>query len=100
MPRQHGRDTAGGNCNHQRRTVDDRWDDEARQLDIIDHVHQHIALASRRGDACIYGAIVRGGHREQGAVKVGGLETRCDMYQGAHAGDGHLARIRRGCRIA
>ncbi len=76
MPREHGRNAAGGNCNDERRAIDDRGNDEARQLRIVDHVHEHVALASGRGDACIHGAIVGGGDREQGAVKVGGLETR------------------------
>ena len=53
QPREHGRRAAGRHRDHDRRAVDDRGHDEARQLRVIDDVDEDVALGGRGGDVRI-----------------------------------------------
>ena len=82
-PRQHGRDAAARNRDDQRRAIDDRRHDGARELRVVDDIDEHVALASGGRDRCVDRAIVGRCDGEHCAVEVlrrriahGGLSMR------------------------
>ena len=75
QPRQHRRPAAGRYGHHQRRAIDDRWEDKRAARLVVHHVGQHPAFIRFGEHRGVQRVVVRGGDRQNTSSSCGGSKV-------------------------